>query len=158
MKPEYEKLPFRPNVCLITLKKDRFLLVSRINWPVGFWKFPQGGIDAGEDLLEAGKREFLEEVGSNNMKIIGVSKYENLYDWDDKGIENKNKRWRGQAQRFLVVEFLGEESDIKIDPEELKDHKWVSREEIINYSKDPEHNLFRNYNGFIGKVFEEFSI
>jgi len=158
MKPEYEKLPYRPNVSMITFKGDQFLLVSRIDWPKGFWKFPQGGMDDGEDPLETAKREFVEEIGTDNMRILGISKQHNKYDWDDATIERKHKQWRGQQQRFAVVEFLGEESDIKLDPGELKDGKWVSRGEVLENSRDPEHKLFFHYHGVIEKILEEFSI
>ncbi len=156
MKLEYAKLPYRKNISLITFKENRFLLVNRINWPVDFWKFAQGGINDDEDIFEAGKREFFEEIGSKKIKIIGLSKFENKYDWSDNHIEEHNNKWRGQDQRFLLIEFLGDDADIKIDPKELKDYKWVSKEDILSYSKDLNHKLFCNYNGVIEKIFEEF--
>ena len=162
MKQEYESLPFRSNVSMIafrkTAKDKEFLIASRINWPENFWKFPQGGIEEGENLLEAAKREFFEEIGTDKINILGVSKIENKYDWDNASIEEKKCVWRGQFQRFIIIEFLGEESDIKIDPEELKAYRWVSKEKVLAYTSESGHQLFRHYNGHISAVLKEFEL
>jgi len=162
MKPEYENLPYRPNVCMVTYREregvKEFLLVSRSNWPEGYWKFPQGGIEEGEDLITAGKREFVEEIGTEKFEISGVSKIENKYDWEERTILERNCRFRGQFQRYVAIKFLGEESDIKIDTGELKDYQWVSKEEVVSFAKDPEHKLFKHYNGKMVQVINEFGL
>lgn len=158
MKSEYLSLPYRPNVCIITFQKDKFLLVSLVDWQENWWKFPQGGIDEGEEIIPAGKREFFEEIGTNKIRILGVSKYTNQYDWIDKVIEFKNKKYRGQFQHFVVVEFIGKEEEIKIDPKEVKKYRWADKAEILAASKDKEHMLFQNYNGLIPKILEEFNL
>ncbi|MBI2669002.1 NUDIX domain-containing protein [Candidatus Woesearchaeota archaeon] len=158
MKSEYKSLPFRNNVALIVFKDTKFLLVNLVDWDEEWWKFPQGGIDDGEDVVAAGKREFREEIGTNKIKILGQSQYTNKYDWPDEVIERKGRQFRGQWQRFLVVEFLGTDADIKIDTAEVRKYKWVARKEIVQFSKDSQHMLFQNYNGSIPKILQEFSL
>ncbi len=158
MKVEYLSLPYRPNVSLITFQKDRFLLVNLVDWQENWWKFPQGGINEQEEVIEAGTREFFEEIGTDKIRVLGISKYTNHYDWIDKVIEIKGKKYRGQFQHFVVVEFLGKEEDIKIDPKEVKKYRWAERTEIIEASKDKDHLLFQNYHQLIPKILQEFRL
>lgn len=158
MKKEYLALPYRPNVSLITFKKDKFLLVNLVDWQENWWKFPQGGIESGEEIIQAGKREFFEEIGTNKIRVLGVSKYTNKYDWNDEVIERKQKKWRGQFQHFVVLEFNGKEQDILIDQKEVRKYRWAERKEIIEASKNKDHMVFQNYNGLIPKILQEFNI
>ena len=158
MRQEYESLPYRKNVSLIVFKRKKFLLVNLIDWNEDWWKFPQGGINEGEELFPAGRREFAEEIGTDKMRILGQSKYTNKYDWPDEVIEKKQRKYRGQTQRFLVVEFLGKEADIHLDAREVRKYKWVTRKEVLQFSRDTEHLLFQNYHGIISKILEEFSL
>src|SRR3989344_37454 len=112
MKRKYAALPLRDNVSLIVFSGKKFLLVNLLDWEEDWWKFPQGGVEKGETLLEAGKREFREELGTDNIRVLGQSRYTNNYDWPDELIERKQNNYRGQSQRFLVVEFLGKSNDI----------------------------------------------
>ena len=85
------KLPYRKNVALIVYCKDKFLLVNKHEWPKSWWKFPQGGLKSRESIPNGAKREFKEEVGTDKIKIIGVSKFVNKYDWDNKEVIERNK-------------------------------------------------------------------
>lgn len=132
--------------------------MNLIDWQENWWKFPQGGIEGGEEIIPAGKREFMEEIGTDKIKVVGVSRFTNQYDWIDQVIESKRKKWRGQFQHFVIAEFVGVEQDIRIDPKEVRKYRWASREEIIKASEDKEQMLFQNYNGLIPKIFQEFKI
>ena len=56
---------YRPNVGLVVFNVDgRVWLGRRVRTPGPFnWQFPQGGIDRGEDLEAAARRELEEETG-----------------------------------------------------------------------------------------------
>jgi len=138
VKTEYVSLPYRPNVCLITFQKNKFLLVNLSDWPEDWWKFPQ--------------------IGTDKIRVLGISKYTNQYDWIDKFIEFKQKKYRGQFQHFVIVEFIGKEQDIKIDPKEIKKYRWAGKAEIVDISEDKQHMLFQNYNQLIPKILKEFNI
>ena len=151
------ELPYRDNVSIITFKGDNFLVLNLVSFKDGWLKFPQGGIDDGESVIEAAKREFLEEIGTDKIHIHGVSEHKNSYDWPQFIVERTGNRFRGQSQSFVVAEFKGDESDININPHEVSSYMWITREELIEFSNDPEHKLFENYNGVILKIIEEFS-
>ncbi|HDI11930.1 MAG TPA: (deoxy)nucleoside triphosphate pyrophosphohydrolase, partial [Candidatus Acetothermia bacterium] len=60
-------MPFRRVVAAFIREKGRILLARRREGDEqgGFWEFPGGGVEAGETLEEALKRELREELGVN---------------------------------------------------------------------------------------------
>lgn len=50
-------------------EEHEFLMMKRIESKGGFWQPVTGGINAGEDILDAAHREVLEETGFNNVKL-----------------------------------------------------------------------------------------
>ena len=76
-----EKLPLRLGVGAIVLnKKNKVFVGKRKDNPVDKWQMPQGGVNAGEELIDAMKRELEEETGIKNIEILkeidGWSQYE----------------------------------------------------------------------------------
>ena len=58
-----KKLPLRIGVGVIVLnKKNQVFVGKRKDNPVDKWQMPQGGVNKGEDLTEAMKRELHEEL------------------------------------------------------------------------------------------------
>lgn len=151
----FKDLPYRNNVSCILFKKKNFLLVQHIKWPENFWKFPQGGIDEGETEEEAARRELLEELGTDKFKFIAKSSHTNKYDWEDESVKLAGFRWRGQIQRFFLVEYLGNDKDIKINKNEFRRYEWVSLKDLY-FRIDHNNKDFRNYKETIEKIVEEF--
>jgi ADP-ribose pyrophosphatase YjhB (NUDIX family) len=51
-------------VVMVLMQADKVLLTRRVNTPQqGYWTFPGGFVDAGEDPVHAAERECLEETG-----------------------------------------------------------------------------------------------
>ena len=64
-------LPLRLGVGVIVLNnKNRVFVGKRIDNPIDKWQMPQGGVNYGEDLTTAMKRELKEETGIKNIKIF----------------------------------------------------------------------------------------
>ena len=53
----------RQRACGIVLKDGYLLMVRHVHDNRDYWTFPGGGIEAGESILEAARREVLEETG-----------------------------------------------------------------------------------------------
>ena len=54
MKNKYENLPFRCGVGIVVLNKDNKVFVAkRIDNPKNLWQMPQGGVNAGENYVDA---------------------------------------------------------------------------------------------------------
>ena len=150
-------LPLRIGVGAILLNNENKIFVGkRKDNPVDKWQMPQGGINKNENFLTAMKRELDEETSIKNIKIIkeldGWFQYElpkNLL-----GIVWKGK-FRGQKQKWFVVRFTGEESEINLKTKhpEFIEWKWVEMDElpniIVDFKKDVYEKLLLELKKFI---------
>lgn len=130
MTPEdIAKLPYRPCVGLMILNREnRVFVAKRIDMRTEAWQMPQGGIDEGEDAREAVMREMLEEIGTNNAEIIAESPLWMKYELPEHLVPQLwEGKYRGQKQKWFVLRFMGEDSDINIqtDVPEFSEWKWV---------------------------------
>ena len=63
------KLPMRSGVGIVVLNnKNQVFVGKRKDNPGDKWQMPQGGVDTGENYIEAMKRELAEETGIKNIK------------------------------------------------------------------------------------------
>lgn len=143
-------LPYRPNVCVIALCGERFVVVLKRDWPGDRWKFPQGGITDGEGLTEAAKREIREELSVEGV-VIGVSSLRNRYDWPD-----PIPPYRGQDQRFVAVR-VNEDARIAVDGVEIVGYRLVDRDTILAWNR-ARSGAFSDYNGIIEDVLDELGL
>jgi putative (di)nucleoside polyphosphate hydrolase len=111
-------LPYRPCAGVMLLNRDgRVFVGQRLDSTLEAWQMPQGGIDPGENALEAAFRELWEETGvaRHHAELIAEAPEELQYDLPDELIGKVWKgKWRGQRQRWFLLRFLGEDSDIDI--------------------------------------------
>ena len=140
------KLPYRPSVGLMILNSKFEVFVGRrIDSKSEAWQMPQGGIDEGETPEKAAIREMKEEVGTDNAKIISKTKQWYKYDLPNYLISKLwNGRYRGQRQKWFLLQFLGEDSEININYQnaEFTDWKWVKIEELTNIIVPFKKNLY----------------
>lgn len=122
---------------LITSKDGKFLFGKKDPKSGGVyidcWHIPGGGVNTGESLLDALKREMVEEVG------IDISPYEiKLLDDTDTGIAEKTLRDTGERvmveMHFHVYKIMIadiDSKDIAINlADDLAEYRWVSLEEL----------------------------
>ena len=150
-------LPLRIGVGAIVLNnKNKIFVGKRKDNPVNKWQMPQGGVNKKENFLTAMKRELDEETSIKNIQIIkeldGWFQYElpkNLL-----GIVWKGK-FRGQKQKWFIVRFTGEESEINLKTKhpEFIEWKWVERDElpkiIVDFKRDVYEKLLLELKKFI---------
>jgi putative (di)nucleoside polyphosphate hydrolase len=120
------QLPYRPSVGLMLLNKDNKVFVGkRIDSKVEAWQMPQGGIDEGEDALEAARRELKEEIGTCNVEVITMSQEWFFYDIPDYLVPKLwNGQYRGQKQKWFLMRFLGTDAEINIKTEHPEFSSW----------------------------------
>ncbi len=109
---------YRPNVGVVLFHPDgRVWLGRRVNTPGPHpWQFPQGGVDAGEDLLDAALRELREETGAVSTTMLGRTDGWITYDFPpDHGGSKQAKGWRGQRQVWFALRFDGEEAEFDLN-------------------------------------------
>jgi putative (di)nucleoside polyphosphate hydrolase len=98
---------------------------------------PQGGIDKGEEPIEAAWRELYEETGIQTASLIAEAPDWINYDLPEAliGIGLKGK-YRGQTQRWFAFRFEGSDDEIAINPPpgghsaEFDEWAWLPMKEL----------------------------
>ena len=135
-----KKLPLRTGVGIVVLNKNNQVFVARrIDNSKNFWQMPQGGVDKNEDYLAAAYRELKEETSIKSVDLVGELDGLISYELPKHllGVIWKGK-YRGQEQKWFVVRFLGNDSEINIntDHPEFCEWKWVELENITDLVVD----------------------
>ena len=127
---------YRPNVGIMLLnKKGKVFVAQRIDSPGPAWQMPQGGIDRGEDYKAAALRELEEETSISNVEVLKESRGWYFYDLP---LELQGKIWGGeylgQRQKWFLMRYLGEDSDINLETPhpEFSSWKWVEVEKLTD--------------------------
>jgi putative (di)nucleoside polyphosphate hydrolase len=100
------------------------------------WQMPQGGIDAGEDVLTAALRELGEETGIPPalVQVVAQTAEPIPYDLPPEIVPQFwGGRFRGQAQTWVLMRFLGQDSDVNIATPhpEFSAWKWVAPGDLV---------------------------
>ncbi len=143
------KLPLRIGVGAILINSEKKILVGkRKDHPHNDnWQMPQGGVNKGENLLSAVKRELEEETSVKSFKIL-----KEIENWTEYGLPNYliGKIWkgkyRGQKQKWFVLEFTGrdEEINIKTSNPEFIEWKWVEPDKLPKIAVDFKKLLYQD--------------
>jgi len=127
---------YRKCVGIMILNNFNEILVGkRLDHPSGFWQMPQGGINENENPEEAVWREMMEEIGTNQAKLIKVSNQWINYDIPSETLKTLpwGHKYKGQTQKWFAFQFTGEEKDINVktnDPE-FSEWKWTKINSIV---------------------------
>lgn len=140
-----QTLPYRPNVGIALFNRDGKLFIARrTDLPGDVWQCPQGGIDDGETPEVAALREMEEEIGTRNACILAEREDWLSYDLPQSLMGKAlGGRFRGQTQKWFVMGYEGQDSDIRLDlhdPAEFDTWEWVEPtvllERNLGFKKD----------------------
>ncbi len=127
----HDHLPYRPCVGIMLLSRDNLVFTaSRIDQMVEAWQMPQGGIDDGEEPLEAAVRELEEEISVKEKHISLLAESENWLTYDlppDLVGKVWKGKYRGQKQKWFAFRFSGDDNDIDLATRhpEFDAWKWL---------------------------------
>ena len=151
---------YRPNVGVVLFHPDgRVWLGRRFQTaPPHNWQFPQGGVDAGEDLYLAAKRELAEETGVVTTTLLGRTDGWLAYDFPPDHTGSKvAKGWKGQRQVWFALRFDGQESEIDLSGDghpEFDAWRWGSLDEapglVVPFKKAIYETVARAFHVFTG--------
>ena len=122
-------LPLRKGVGIAVLNSQNKVFVGkRKDNPFDKWQMPQGGVDSNEPLLQAMRRELLEETSIKNIEVLKEFDQWLEYELPEKLVGKIWKgKYRGQKQKWFVVKFLGTDDEININTKypEFIEWKWI---------------------------------
>jgi NAD+ diphosphatase len=113
-----------PVVIMAIRHGDDFLLGRQSSWPVGMYSTLAGFMEPGETIEQAVQREVLEEADIRVGKVSYLA----------------SQPWPFPSSIMIGVEGEALSRDITIDPSELEDARWVSRDmlHLMLQGKHPE--------------------
>ncbi len=136
-------LPLRPNVGIVLVNTEGLVFAGRCfpnphGWPDpeiaapgADWCMPQGGVDPGEEIVAAARRELLEETGVASADFVAATPGAFDYDFPVRGAPgHKLHPFRGQRQRWTLFRFTGHDGEIRVDaahthePAEFLEWRW----------------------------------
>lgn len=132
----FAHLPYRPCAGVMLLNADGLVFVGqRLDSTLEAWQMPQGGIDPGEDPLEAAYRELWEETGvvRNHVELLAAPEIELEYDLPDDLVGKVWKgKWRGQRQRWFLFRLNAGDDviDIATAEPEFRAWRWIDPREL----------------------------
>ena len=156
MKEEYKKLPLRSGVGIIVLNMENKIFVAkRIDNPKNFWQMPQGGINKNEDFFTAALRELKEETSIVSVKLIKEIDDKFTYILPDHliGIIWKGK-FKGQIQKWFIMRFVGNESEINIKTKhpEFLDWKWIDLKDLTKIAVNFKLEVYKQVKSEVLKI------
>ena len=151
------ELPLRLGVGIIVLNKENKVFVGkRRDNPTNKWQMPQGGVDHGENLVNAMKRELKEETSIRSIEILRELEGWTEYELPDYLLGKIWRgKYRGQKQKWFIVRFLGkdEEINLKTTHPEFIEWQWLDIENlpsvIVHFKKKVYEKLLPVIRSFI---------
>ena len=104
------------------LPGDRALLGRQPAWPAGYFSTLAGFVEPGESLIDAVRREVLEEVGI----VVGDVAYLG------------SQPWPFPSSLMLGFHGVADTFDITVDGDELEEARWFSKQEITELTASGE--------------------
>ena len=156
MKKNFSKLPLRKGVGIVLLNnKNKIFVAKRIDNPKNFWQMPQGGVNENEDYYQAALRELKEETSIVSVELIKEINKKLTYILPNHliGIIWKG-RFKGQTQKWFVMRFIGNESEIDINTKnpEFLDWKWIDLKDLTKIAVSFKLSVYKKLKQEVYKI------
>ncbi len=148
---------YRPNVAALMINEASSLLICERAGVPGAWQFPQGGVDAGETLIDALHREVCEEIGLQ-PEHYQVTKqrdgYRYLYPEEVRLKKLKRHGNHGQEQTYFLCLLQQDAPPVNVNqkPREFQAYRWIFPDEfdldwVPNFKREVYRQVIRDFFG-----------
>jgi len=114
-----------------------YLLLRRTGGRGGFWQGVTGGVEEGEDILEAARREFTEETGLVPVTMHRLD-YSYAFSVEDRWRHLYAEGVQEITEHVFVVQVNGQQAPI-IDPGEHDQWAWCRLDRALELLTWPEN-------------------
>jgi putative (di)nucleoside polyphosphate hydrolase len=124
---------FRAGVVAVVERVDGTICAFERADAPGSWQLPQGGIDQGEEAIDAAWRELQEETGLTREQVDLVDEYGEwvAYSWP---LEiAAGRKGIGQVQRWFTFRLRDDAIEPRPDGSEFVAWQWVDRQWLIDH-------------------------
>ena len=132
---------FRAGVVMVVRRENGDLLAFERSDVKGAWQLPQGGIDVGEEPVDAAWRELSEETGLDAGCVRLVSELPEwiAYEWPPhiRANSHDGERRRGQIQKWFLFGVIDEASFSPTpDNHEFTSWAWMDPHHLMHHVVD----------------------
>jgi putative (di)nucleoside polyphosphate hydrolase len=123
---------FRAGVGVIVLRDDGEVLAFERRGAPGHWQLPQGGIEAGEEVADAARRELLEETRLGPEDVELVDEHDGWIAYQLPPGDASVKHGLGQVQRWFVARLRDGYDPATFRPTgELVRARWMAMDDLV---------------------------
>jgi putative (di)nucleoside polyphosphate hydrolase len=124
---------FRASVVAVIERTDGAVLAFERADAPGSWQLPQGGIEQGEEAIDAVWREVKEETGLGPADVAVVSEHPEwiAYEWPTE--IRAGRRGIGQVQRWFTFRAVDDDVVPQPDGSEFTAWRWVDRRWLVDH-------------------------
>jgi putative (di)nucleoside polyphosphate hydrolase len=149
---------YRPNVGIALFNPAGQVLIGRrfrsdgpeIILPGMEWQMPQGGVDEGEDLLAAARRELWEETGVRSADYLEQTDWLTYEFPPYDGPPHRLGKFRGQRQKWFALRFAGRDDEIDPltprngQPAEFDAWRWERLDRVVDLVVPFRRDVYRS--------------
>jgi len=116
---------------MIVNDRGHVLAIERADIP-GAWQLPQGGLDEGEEPLDAAYREVAEETGLEKADLVLVRAYPEPLAYELPPAARSRKTGRGQVLYWFLFRFVGNQQRAATPNHEARGMQWMPFPRVVD--------------------------